>query len=58
MVAPVQGSLEKLTKLRIGLYSLEVLFSDEFKTFSLEQRMRRKRVTWVLVWQTILIRRN
>ena len=58
MVAPAQGSLEKLTKLRIGLYSLEVLFSDEFDTFSLEQTKRKKRVTWVLVWQTILIRRN
>ena len=58
MVAPVQGSFEKLTKLRIGLYILEVLFSDEFDTFSLEQRKRKKRVTWVLVWQTILIRRN
>ena len=58
MVAPVQGSFEKLTKLRIGLYSLEFLFSDELDTFSLEQMKRRKRMTWVLVWQTMLIRRN
>ena len=45
MVAPVQGSLEKLTKLMMGLYSLEVLFSDECETLRLEQSRRRKRLT-------------
>ena len=44
MVAPVQGSFEKLTKLMMGLYSLEVLFSDECDTLRLEQRRMRKRL--------------
>ena len=55
--APVQGSLEKLTKLMMGLYSFEVLFSDECDTCT-EGLRRRNRVTRVQVWLTMLIRRN
>ena len=53
----MHGSFEKLTKLMMGLYSLEVLFSEECDPFRVELR-RKKRVTWVQVWLTMLTRRN